>query len=141
MEFDHFATAQDRVYLRVLEELGRGRKASHWMWFVFPQLRGLGSSPMSEAYALDSLAEAARYLEHPLLGPRLRECAELALKAGKERKASAEDIFGYPDYLKFRSSMTLFSLCSPPESVFERALDFFYSGKPDERTVALAGSS
>jgi uncharacterized protein (DUF1810 family) len=101
-----FVRAQHGVYARVLDELAAGRKRSHWMWFIFPQLKGLGSSPMAQHYGIGSLAEARAYLEHPLLGARLRECT--ALVNGLEG-ATAQAVFGYPDHLKFRSCMTLFA--------------------------------
>jgi uncharacterized protein (DUF1810 family) len=101
-----FVTAQQGVYARVLDELAVGRKSSHWMWFIFPQLQGLGSSSTARHYAIGSLAEARAYLAHPLLGARLRECT--ALVNGLEG-TTAQDVFGYPDYLKFRSCMTLFA--------------------------------
>ena len=134
MEFEHFARAQEPVYEQVTRELAAGCKTSHWMWFIFPQLRGLGSSATSDFYAMDSLAQAQRYLEHELLGPRLRECTTLVINVTDK---TAEEIFGYPDWMKFRSSMTLFSLCSPPDSVFERALAKYFAGEPDERTLHL----
>lgn len=134
MEFDHFLRAQAPVYDQVLRELAAGRKYSHWMWFIFPQLRGLGYSLMSDRYAIESLAQARRYSKHDLLGPCLCECAALAIHA---RARTAEDIFGYPDWMKFRSSITLFSLCFPPDSVFAQALDKYFAGVPDDRTLHL----
>ena len=100
-----FVEAQDRVYAQVCSELRSGRKRSHWMWFVFPQLAGLGSNDRARHFAIASTAEAAAYLGHPVLGPRLRECTQLAVDSGK----TLDDLFGYPDNLKFRSSMTLFA--------------------------------
>ncbi len=134
MEFDHFVRAQAPVYDEVLRELAEGRKRSHWMWFIFPQLRGLGHSPTSEFYGIEDLAQARRYARHDLLGPRLCECTELAVRA---QASTAEEIFGYPDWLKFRSSVTLFALCFPPDSIFTQALDKYYAGEPDERTLRL----
>ncbi len=136
MEFDHFLQAQAPIYDQVRRELATGRKISHWMWFIFPQLRGLGHSSTAAFYALDSVEEARRYLAHEVLGPRLRECAELAMNI---RGSTAEDVFGYPDWLKFRSSMTLFSLASPPGSVFAQALDKYFAGQPDQCTLDLLG--
>ena len=133
-EFDHFVEAQDPLYDDVLHELRAGRKRSHWMWFIFPQLAGLAPSAMSHRYALDSVDAAKRYLQHPVLGARLRECTQLVLDVPDR---SAEDIFGYPDYLKFRSSMTLFAVSQPSETLFQQALDKFYDGQPDEKTLAL----
>jgi uncharacterized protein (DUF1810 family) len=123
--------AQAGVHARALAELRAGRKQSHWMWFVFPQISGLGSSPMSQHYALNSLKEARAYLDHPLLGARLRDCtpAELALEG-----RSAHDIFGTPDDLKFRSSMTLFDAASP-DDIFRTALDKYFASEGDPLTL------
>jgi uncharacterized protein (DUF1810 family) len=133
-DLDRFVTAQASVYAHVLEELRAGRKTSHWMWFIFPQLRGLGLSDMAQYYGLDGRAEAMAYLDHPLLGARLRECT--AIVNGLER-VSAHDVFGMPDTLKFRSSMTIFDLVAEPESVFAEALDKYFHGERDARTIAL----
>ncbi|MGN6544234.1 MAG: DUF1810 domain-containing protein [Aureliella sp.] len=133
-EFAHFVEAQQPVYDDVVSELRAGRKRSHWMWFVFPQLLGLAPSAMSRRYALDSTDSAKRYLQHPVLGPRLRECTQLVLDA---HDRSAEEIFGYPDDLKFRSSMTLFALAEPADDLFQRALDQYYGGHRDEKTLEL----
>lgn len=133
-DLERFVTAQERDYPRALAELRAGRKRSHWMWYVFPQMRGLGASPMSERYGIGSLAEASAYLAHPILGPRLRECAEVVLAI---EGASARDIFGDPDDLKLRSSATLFARASAPGSVFETVLEKYFDGAPDERTVRL----
>jgi len=119
----------------VLDELRAGRKTSHWMWFVFPQIRGLGCSPMAIRYAIGSLAEARAYLDHPVLGPRLRECCEILLGL---QGTSAEEIFGYPDVLKLRSSLTLFARAAGPgDTVFETLLSKYYEGEPDPQTLAL----
>ena len=128
-----FVDAQARVIDQVRRELAAGRKETHWMWFVFPQLRGLGSSSMAEKYGIASRAEAEAYLEHPVLGARLRECTEL-VNAVQNR--SVEQIFGYPDDLKFRSSMTLFSSVTNENDVFRTALDKYFNGEPDPATVA-----
>jgi uncharacterized protein (DUF1810 family) len=133
-DLQRFVDAQAGVYPRALEELRRGRKQTHWIWFVFPQLAGLGSSPTAQFYALRSLAEAQAYLAHPVLGPRLRESAA-AVNAVEGR--SAHEIFGSPDDLKFRSSMTLFQAAAPDEPVFGEALDRYFEGRADERTLAL----
>ena len=130
-----FVDAQEEGYAQALGEIRRGRKQSHWMWYVFPQFYGLGSSPMSREYSIKSLDEAAAYLDHPVLGSRLLECGHAAL--GIEGR-SAEDIFGHPDDMKLRSCATLFAGVSPPGSVFHRLLDRFYEGERDERTLALA---
>ena len=131
---ERFVDAQDGVFSRALDELRAGRKTSHWMWFVFPQVAGLGSSPMAQRYAIGSLAEARAYLEHPVLGPRLVSCAE-ALLSHSDR--TALEILGSPDDVKLRSSMTLFVLVAGPDSVFQRVLDAFFDGEVDTRTVDL----
>jgi uncharacterized protein (DUF1810 family) len=131
-----FVAAQDPVIDRVRAELRRGRKSSHWMWFVFPQLAGLGSSPTARHYALASLDEARAYLAHPVLGPRLVECAQLAAAVPR---GGADEVFGYPDHLKLRSSMTLFARAAPDEPAFAAVLDRYFGGEPDPRTVELLG--
>jgi len=128
-----FVDAQQSVYDTVLSELRDGRKRSHWMWFIFPQISGLGHSVTSQTFALSSLAEAAAYLAHPTLGPRLRECA--ALVASVEGR-SVEQIFDYPDDLKFHSSMTLFAHAAPREPVFAACLEKYFGGQRDPRTLA-----
>ena len=134
-DLDRFAAAQDPVYGRVTGELRAGRKQSHWMWFVFPQIAGLGHSDMARRYAIASLDEARAYLAHPVLGLRLRECTALVL-AIKDK--SAEEIFGHPDDLKFRSCMTLFAHAAreDTETEFQKALTRFFDAKEDDRTVA-----
>jgi len=132
---ERFVTAQAPVFTTALEELKAGRKRSHWMWFVFPQLRGLGHSSMAEFYGLSSLDEARAYLAHPVLGPRLILCTETVLAVEGQ---SLYAIFGSPDDLKFCSSMTLFALAAgESESAFRQALDRYCDGVRDERTVAL----
>jgi uncharacterized protein (DUF1810 family) len=131
-----FVEAQERCYERALAEIRAGDKVSHWMWFVFPQLDGLGSSPTARRYAIKSLAEAEAYLKHQALGPRLLECAEAVLAV---EGRSARAIFGSPDDLKFRSSATLFGLLSPPRSVFHRLVDKYFDGEPDRATLRLLG--
>lgn len=135
-----FVDAQEdaAIYARALGELRAGRKQSHWIWFVFPQIAGLGSSPMSQAYAIRSLDEARAYLEHPLLGPRLRESTEALLAAPPT--ASAEQILGGIDALKVRSSMTLFHRAAPEEQIFKDALTRFYAAEPDPATDRLLRS-
>lgn len=133
-DLERFVVAQAPVYARVLDELRQGRKQSHWMWFVFPQLAGLGSSPMAQRYAIKSAAEASAYLLHPVLGPRLRECTRL-VNAIEGRDIHA--IFGSPDDMKFRSSMTLFSAASSENAEFLAALDKYFGGAPDEATLAM----
>ena len=133
-DLERFVSAQADVIERVRAELQRGRKQSHWMWFVFPQLAGLGSSPMANRYAIASLAEARAYLVHPLLGARLRECTELVLAIDGK---TAHDIFGTPDDLKFRSCLSLFAEAAPNEIVFNAALEKYFAGAKDPRTLAL----
>ncbi len=135
-DLERFVAAQRDVYPSVLEELRRGRKAGHWIWFIFPQLAGLGRSATSQAFAIRSLEEARDYLAHPLLGARLRECASIV--AALERR-SAVEIFGPLDAMKVRSSMTLFMRAAPDEPVFALVLDRFYDGLPDDATEALLG--
>jgi uncharacterized protein (DUF1810 family) len=127
-----FVDAQNPVFDEVRAELGAGRKRSHWMWFVFPQIAGLGLSPMAARYAISSRAEAAAYLGHPILGPRLRECARLATAI---EGRTADDIFGYPDNLKFRSSMTLFAHATPDNGVFTEAIAKYFAGSFDPQTL------
>lgn len=133
-ELQRFVDAQSPVYAQALAELRAGAKASHWMWFVFPQLRGLGHSSMAQHYGLADAAEARAYWRHPLLGVRLAECtaAMLALEG-----RSARQVLGTPDDLKFRSCMTLFAQVAPDEPAFARALDRYFDGVPDPRTLAL----
>ena len=138
MSFDleRFVSAQDGggTYDTALRELRAGDKRSHWMWFVFPQLAGLGMSPTARRYAVSGLAEARAYLEHPVLGPRLRECCEALLEMPGR---SAEDILGGIDGVKLRSSMTLFLRADPAGQLFARVLDRYYAGRPDPRTDDL----
>lgn len=129
-----FVEAQDLIFETVCNELALGEKTSHWMWFIFPQLKGLGNSPIARHYALESANEALAYWQHPVLGARLKECTQLVLA---QRNTSALDIFGTPDDLKFKSCMTLFAKIAPEEPLFQQALDKFFSGKPDEATLKL----
>lgn len=129
-----FVEAQDRVYDAVLDELAMGEKTSHWMWFVFPQLKALGRSPMAKHYGLQDQDEARAYWQHPVLGARLLECTRLLLA---QRNANAHDIFGSPDDLKFKSCMTLFSQVAKEEPAFKQALERFYAGKLDEAILKL----
>ena len=135
-DLDRFVAAQSPVIEEVKRELRFGEKRSHWMWFVFPQLAGLGSSPMAQRYAIASLDEARAYLRHPILGPRLAECAGIV---NRVQGRTAHDIFGSPDDLKFRSSMTLFGRADPAEPAFRTALERYFGGGEDPRTVALLG--
>jgi len=137
-DLSRFVAAQRDVYARALGEIRAGRTRSHWMWFVFPQLAGLGLSATSRRYAIRDLAEARAYLEHPILGKRLVECGEAAL--GVEGR-SAFEVFGSPDDMKLRSCATLFSRVSPPRSVFHRLLDKYFGGEPDDRTMSLLVAS
>jgi uncharacterized protein (DUF1810 family) len=131
-DLERFIDAQDGVYEQALSELRRGRKTGHWMWFVFPQIEGLGHSPMAQQYAISGLDEARAYLAHPALGPRLVECARVvASTTGR----SAHEIFGSPDDLKLRSSMTLFARAASDTPEFQQVLDRYFDGKPDERTL------
>ena len=132
-----FTDAQEPIYRTALAELEAGQKRSHWMWFVFPQLKGLGHSAMAQRYAIADLAEAKRYLADPVLGSRLRECVAAVLK---HPNRTAHEIFGSPDDLKFRSCLTLFDAAAPNESLFRQALDAFYEGKRDPRTMELLNS-
>ncbi len=136
-DLERFVRAQDGVYDRARAELAAGSKRSHWMWFVFPQVAGLGSSPAAQAYAIRDLAEARDYLAHPVLGPRLAECARTLL--GVEGRTAAQ-ILGHPDDLKLRSSMTLFAEAADDPALFRQVLERFYDG-PDPRTRELLGIS
>lgn len=133
-DLNRFVDAQESAYEQALSEIRSGRKRSHWMWFIFPQIAGLGSSPTAQHYAISSLAEAQAYLRHPILGPRLLEAAEAVLAL--EGRAIA-DVFGYPDDLKLKSCATLFAQASPAGSVFEQLLDKCFGGEQDEKTLHL----
>ena len=135
-DLNRFLLGQESLYGLALSELRSGRKRSHWMWFVFPQFAGLGASPLSQHYAIKSVAEAEAYLRHPVLGPRLVDCCEAVL-AVKGR--TAFEIFGSPDDLKLRSCATLFALVSPEGSAFARLLDQYFDGEPDSATLRLLG--
>lgn len=129
-----FVEAQDGVYARVLGELKDGRKRSHWMWFIFPQVQGLGRSTTSRRFAIQSPQEARAYLDHPILGRRLKECCEILLAL---EGRSAHEIFSSPDDLKLRSSMTLFAEISEPGNPFEQVLDHYFNGQRCPRTTAF----
>jgi uncharacterized protein (DUF1810 family) len=135
-DLNRFLSAQEGVYDRALAELHNGLKRSHWMWYIFPQIEGLGHSPTTRHYSIRSLEEARQYLAHPVLGKRLLECAEAILA---HQGLSAADIFGHPDDWKLQSSMTLFELVSGPQSVFSRVIDRYYLGKRDARTLQIVG--
>jgi uncharacterized protein (DUF1810 family) len=132
-DLERFVKAQDPVFEEVRGELRRGRKTGHWMWFVFPQIAGLGTSATARRYAISSRDEAAAYLRHPVLGPRLRECTRLVTAV---QGSTAHGIFGYPDNLKFRSSLTLFAHATADSGVFTDALRKFFAGEPDPMTLA-----
>jgi|SRR4051812_40363766 len=131
---ERFVEAQKGTYEVARTELEAGRKRTHWMWFIFPQLAGLGTSAMASLYALSSKEEAKSYADHPLLGERLRECTRL-VNAVQGR--SAEDIFGHPDWMKFRSCMTLFSRATDDKDPFIAALEKYFDGREDEQTLRL----
>ncbi len=135
-DLNRFISAQKGVYDRALAELRDGLKRTHWMWFIFPQIDGLGHSPTTRLYSIKSLDEARRFLVHPVLGTRLVESAEAVLAVSG---LSASDIFGHPDDWKLQSSMTLFALVAEPGSVFERVLEKYYQGKRDARTLQILG--
>jgi uncharacterized protein (DUF1810 family) len=137
-DLQRFEAAQKETYACALAELRRGAKTSHWMWFIFPQFKGLGSSERAAHFAIGSLDEARAYLAHPVLGPRLVECCE-ALMMWTHRSAS--EILGYPDDLKLRSSMTLFELVDRAGGTFSRVLDAFFEGQRDDRTLRLTGQT
>ena len=131
-DLNRFVEAQSATFEQALSEIRRGRKRSNWMWYIFPQFKGLGSSPASRHFAIGSLEEAEAYLRHPILGPRLQECVQalLALEG-----TTASEIFGYPDDLKLRSSATLFAHVSPRGSLFEQLLEKYFGGERDSRTI------
>lgn len=129
-----FLTAQASTYDTVLAELRAGRKSSHWIWFIFPQIAGLGHSNMAQQFAIGSLDEAKTYLQHPVLGPRLRTCTQLVLDVNGR---SAGEIFPYPDNLKFRSCMTLFMAATPDNTLFKSVLHKYFDGKPDQLTLDI----
>jgi uncharacterized protein (DUF1810 family) len=135
-DLSRFLKAQEQDYEQALREIRSGRKRSHWMWYIFPQIQGLGFSPTAQYYAIRDLQEARDYLAHPVLGARLKEISSALLDLNG---LSASEIFGYPDDLKLRSSMTLFRMADLNEPVFLEVLEKYYDGKPDARTVELAG--
>lgn len=134
---NRFLQAQETTYESALSEIRSGRKKTHWMWFIFPQVAGLGFSSTSVFYAINSLDEARAYLAHPLLGSRLEECCQALLAL---ENLTVHEIFGSPDDLKLRSSMTLFAYVAPPGSVFEQVLAKYCDGKPDQLTIELLGN-
>jgi uncharacterized protein (DUF1810 family) len=133
-QLNRFIQAQDKMYDSVLEELREGQKQSHWMWYIFPQIDGLALSATSKYYAIKSIEEAQRYLHHPVLGMRLVECAKTVLAI---EGRSISQIFGYPDDIKLKSSMSLFGYVAAPHSVFIRSLDKYFNGERDDKTLRL----
>ncbi len=133
-ELTRFISAQEMVYSRVISELRNGRKRTHWMWFIFPQIDGLGNSSTTKRYAIKSIKEAEQYLNHPILGKRLKECAE-AILAIEGRSIS--EIFGYPDDLKLKSSVTLFSSLADSHPIFSSIIDKYFNGEQDIRTIKI----
>jgi uncharacterized protein (DUF1810 family) len=131
-DLERFVEAQEGVYAEVVEELRAGWKRGHWMWFIFPQIRGLGHSPMAERYAIGSREEAAAYLQHAVLGPRLRECTRLVVEV---KGRTVQEIFGFPDDLKFRSCMTLFAHATKDNEIFKGAAEKYFGGAWDRLTL------
>ena len=129
-----FLEAQNQVYEEVLNELGTGQKFGHWMWYIFPQIKGLGLSSMAQRFAISCLQEADAYLDHFVLGSRLRQCTQLVINV---EGRSVEQIFYFPDTLKFRSSMTLFMNCTKDNQIFKDALQKYFEGKPDQLTLGI----
>jgi uncharacterized protein (DUF1810 family) len=129
-----FISAHQNIYPHVLKELQNGKKITHWMWFIFPQIEGLGHSSTAKYYSIKSISEAKEYIDHPLLGKRLLECCNIILKI---EFRSVEDIFGYPDYLKLKSSMTLFDFVDPEENVFAEVLKKYFAGEEDQKTLSI----
>jgi uncharacterized protein (DUF1810 family) len=135
-DLNRFLEAQQDDFAQALAEITSGRKRTHWMWYIFPQIDGLAFSSTSKHYSIKSIDEAKAYLVHPILGPRLQQCVEAALRC---HGRSATAIFGTPDDLKLRSCATLFAAVSPPDSAFERLLQKFFDGEPDRKTLGLLG--
>jgi uncharacterized protein (DUF1810 family) len=135
-DLTRFVRAQEQDYEQALSEIRSGRKRTHWMWYIFPQIDGLAFSSTSKHYSIKSLEEAKAYLEHPILGPRLLECTEAVVSV---EGRSATDIFGAPDDLKLRSCATLFACVSPPDSMFDRLLRKYYRSERDGKTLQLLG--
>jgi uncharacterized protein (DUF1810 family) len=133
---ERFVSAQETVYENVLAELRKGRKQTHWMWFIFPQIEGLGHSPISKYYSVRNRHEAQQYLDHPILGTRLLECTKIILAVSGR---SAVEIFGSPDDLKLKSSMTLFASLTDSDSVFRQALEKYFEGERDHKTLEILG--
>ena len=136
-DLSRFVKAQEHDYAQALREIRAGRKRSHWMWYIFPQIQGLGFSSTAQYYAIRDLNEAKAYLAHPVLGPRLKEISEALLELDG---LSAHEIFGYPDDLKLRSCMTLFCLADLNCDIFEKVLNKYYDGRADDRTIRILKS-
>ena len=132
-----FLSAQESIYRQVVQELRDGKKTSHWMWFIFPQMEGLGQSSTAKYYSIKNIDEAKNYLAHPVLGARLLECTNILLQINSK---TADEIFGYPDNMKLRSSMTLFNYIDPAQNVFADVLEKYFKGEPDQRTLAILNS-
>ena len=135
-DLQRFVDAQGPVYAQALAELRAGRKQTHWMWFVFPQVAGLGLSPMAQRYAISGLDEARAYLAHPVLGPRLRECVAAVLAV---EGRTAPEVFGHPDHMKFHSCLTLFAEAADDNADFRAALERYHDGAPDPATLQILG--
>ena len=134
LNLNRFVAAQEKLYETVITELKNGNKQTHWMWFIFPQIDGLGNSTYAKLYAIKSIEEAKAYLNHPLLGARLLECSQILLTI---KNKSANDILGFPDYVKLQSCMTLFSLIFPLEKIFTEVLAKYYDSKKDNKTIEI----
>lgn len=133
---NRFLSAQEKSYKRALQEIRSGKKMSHWMWYIFPQIHGLGYSPTAQYYAISGMDEAREYISHPVLGEHLREISSALLEL---ESSDAEEVMGWPDNLKLRSSMTLFSIADPGCEVFKKVLDKYFGGEKDEKTIAILG--
>lgn len=131
---NRFIKAQQNTYAHVLKELRNGKKTTHWMWFIFPQIEGLGYSPTAKFYSIKTIEEAKEYLAHPVLGKRLLECANILLNINSK---SADEIFGYPDNLKLKSCLTLFNFVAPEQKVFADVLEKYFAGTKDEKTLSI----
>lgn len=131
---NHFLSAQQNIYPQVIKELQNGKKISHWMWFIFPQINGLAQSSTAKYYSIKSIEEVQEYLAHPILGKRLLECSEIIVDINNK---TASEIFGYPDDMKLKSSMTLFNYVAPEQKVFADALQKYFAGKKDELTLSI----
>lgn len=133
---NRFLSAQEKSYTRALQEIRSGKKRSHWMWYIFPQIQGLGYSPTAQYYAISGMDEAKEYISHPVLGEHLREISSALLEL---ESSDAEEVMGWPDNLKLRSSMTLFSIADPGCEVFQKVLNKYFGGEKDAKTIAILG--